>query len=162
MNESIQRLLDASLLPEPATPPLGSPDAYASPRHRTREARPIRRDVNSGDHGGIQSGLSNDTAAGSGNQVEVSNQAEAKTVEAILVERGKTHGDFSDNARVAQDLKRIVHSQVGWDKLTDVQREALHMILHKIGRIIAGNPNVNDHWDDIAGYAKLVSERIKS
>jgi hypothetical protein len=82
------------------------------------------------------------------------------SVEAILTVRAKTHGDFTDNARVAQDLKRIMHSQVGWDKLTDVQREALHMILHKIARIIAGNPNVKDHWDDIAGYAKLASERI--
>lgn len=84
------------------------------------------------------------------------------SISAILAERGKTHGDFTDNARVMQALKRIVHAEVGWDKLTDVQREALHMILHKVGRIISGNPNVHDHWDDIAGYAKLTSERIES
>lgn len=83
-----------------------------------------------------------------------------RSVEDILAERGKTHGDFTDNARVMQALKRIVHAEVGWDKLSDVQREALHMILHKVGRIISGNPNVKDHWDDIAGYAKLTSERI--
>lgn len=83
-----------------------------------------------------------------------------RSIESVLAERGKTHGDFSDNARVMQALKRIVHAEVGWDKLTDVQREALHMILHKVGRIISGNPNVKDHWDDIAGYAKLTSERI--
>jgi hypothetical protein len=82
------------------------------------------------------------------------------SIEAILAERGKTHGDFTDNARVMQALKRIVHAEVGWDRLSDVQREALHMILHKVGRIISGNPNVKDHWDDIAGYAKLTSERI--
>lgn len=86
---------------------------------------------------------------------------QAGSIEAILAERGKTHGDFTDNARVMQALKRIVHSEVGWDRLTDVQREALHMILHKVGRIISGNPNTHDHWDDIAGYAKLVSERIE-
>jgi len=59
-----------------------------------------------------------------------------------------------------QSLKRVVQTEVGWDRLTDVQREALHMILHKVGRIISGNPNTHDHWDDIAGYAKLASERI--
>lgn len=86
--------------------------------------------------------------------------ATPRSIEDILLERGKTHGDFTDNARVMQALKRIVHAEVGWDRLTDVQREALHMILHKVGRIISGNPNVKDHWDDIAGYAKLTSERI--
>ncbi len=84
------------------------------------------------------------------------------TVEEILAERGKTHGDFTDNARVMQSMKRIVHAEVGWDRLDDVKREAIHMIIHKIGRIISGNPEVKDHWDDIAGYAKLVSERVKS
>ena len=88
------------------------------------------------------------------------NQPAPDTISAILAERSKTHGDFTDNARVMQSLKRIVHSEAGWDKLTDVQREALHMILHKVGRIISGNPNTQDHWDDIAGYAKLASERI--
>lgn len=81
-------------------------------------------------------------------------------VEAILANRQKTHGDFSDNARVMQALKRVVHAEKGWNDLTDVQREAVHMILHKIGRILSGNPDVHDHWDDIAGYAKLVSDRI--
>lgn len=90
-----------------------------------------------------------------------STQDTNRSIEDILAERGKTHGDFTDNARVMQALKRIVHAEVGWDKLTDVQREALHMILHKVGRIISGNPNTHDHWDDIAGYAKLVSERIE-
>jgi hypothetical protein len=36
--------------------------------------------------------------------------------------------------------------------------ESLEMIAHKIGRILAGNENFHDHWDDIAGYAKLGSE----
>lgn len=47
------------------------------------------------------------------------------------------------------------------DKLDDVQRESLSMIFHKIGRILAGDPNFRDHWDDIAGYAKLAADRCK-
>lgn len=83
------------------------------------------------------------------------------TIEDILSTRAKTHGDFADTARISQDMKRIVQSEVGWDKLSDVQREVLQMIMTKIARIVSGNPNVKDHWLDISGYAKLAAERIR-
>lgn len=35
------------------------------------------------------------------------------------------------------------------------------MIAHKIGRILNGDPNYRDSWDDIAGYAKLAADRCK-
>jgi hypothetical protein len=34
------------------------------------------------------------------------------------------------------------------------------MIIHKIGRIVTGNPDVPDHWLDIEGYARLVRDRL--
>lgn len=40
-------------------------------------------------------------------------------------------------------------------------REALEMIAHKIGRILAGDPAYDDSWVDIAGYATRVAERLK-
>jgi hypothetical protein len=81
-------------------------------------------------------------------------------VKDILAERGKVHGDFSDHARFAQSLKRIAQTSPNWNALANVQTEALEMILHKVARILAGDPNHADHWDDIAGYATLVSERL--
>lgn len=77
----------------------------------------------------------------------------------LLNERGKTHGNYTDHARITQNLKRELEAEHGWSNLNDCQREALHMIVHKIGRIIAGNSHFRDHWDDIAGYARLVAER---
>jgi hypothetical protein len=77
-------------------------------------------------------------------------------VDAILNERATTHGDFRDHARVTQRLKGIMTCSPNWQKLSFEQREALDMIQHKIGRILSGNPDHEDHWDDIAGYAKLV------
>ena len=74
----------------------------------------------------------------------------------VLVARTASHGDFADHARITQALKR----EIGAKPLTDVQREALEMILHKIGRILAGDPNHKDHWVDIAGYATLVADRV--
>lgn len=83
------------------------------------------------------------------------------TIETILAERSITHGNFSDQAELAQRFKQIAMYNFNSSRpLTAVQREALSMILLKISRIIAGDPNHKDHWDDIAGYAKLVSERL--
>ncbi len=81
--------------------------------------------------------------------------------EDLLTKRGKTHGDFTDTAAIIQETKDMWRSHPGWLKLNQVQREALEMNAHKVGRILCGDPNVADHWDDIAGYAKLVSQRIK-
>jgi hypothetical protein len=41
------------------------------------------------------------------------------------------------------------------------QLQALDMIVTKIGRILTGNPSHLDSWIDIAGYAKLVSDRLQ-
>lgn len=79
----------------------------------------------------------------------------------LLVERGSTHGDFRENARIAQQLKDVIRTGKNWSHLTHYQAEALDMIMHKVGRILAGNMNFQDHWDDIDGYATLVKERNK-
>jgi hypothetical protein len=81
-------------------------------------------------------------------------------IEEILTERKKTHGEFCDHARVTWGLKRVMEGEPQWGALSDIQREALAIIAHKIGRIMSGNPNHHDHWDDIAGYARLVSNRL--
>ena len=82
------------------------------------------------------------------------------TLDEILAERKMQHGDFSDHARYTQSLKNYVRQNSKWSELTFVQQEAIEMIIHKLGRIMAGDPNHRDHWDDIAGYARLVAERI--
>lgn len=38
--------------------------------------------------------------------------------------------------------------------------EALDIITQKIGRIINGDANYADSWQDIAGYAQLVANRL--
>lgn len=75
----------------------------------------------------------------------------------LLVERGKTHGDFGRNADISQQLKQLFNRH-GADRFLYVHREALDMIALKLSRILSGQANFKDHWDDIAGYAKLASE----
>lgn len=77
----------------------------------------------------------------------------------LLVERAKTHGDYALHADLTQNLKIALHSAPNWLTLNAMQREALEMIAHKIGRVLAGRSDFKDHWDDIAGYAKLVADR---
>lgn len=77
----------------------------------------------------------------------------------LLQERQKTHGDFTINAQRSQDLKAIF-TEWGYLKFSPVHREALDMIALKLSRIFSGQEKHKDHWDDIAGYAKLVSEYI--
>jgi hypothetical protein len=83
------------------------------------------------------------------------------TLEAILTERAKTHGDFRNHAGITQSTKLLWRCEEGWNRLDVRQRESLEMIAHKVGRILAGDPNIADHWDDIAGYARLVAKAIE-
>lgn len=84
----------------------------------------------------------------------------------LTQERGKTHGNFSDHARITRRLKHVmVEEQVlrhrrGQPPLNYQQCEALDMIAHKIGRIIAGEAGFQDHWDDIAGYAHIANKEF--
>ena len=84
-------------------------------------------------------------------------------INALLAERGRTHGCYVTHAFITQDLKRVItHHVADLDRrLDDDMAETLDMIAHKIGRIIAGNPAEPDHWRDIAGYAQLVANRLE-
>jgi len=80
-------------------------------------------------------------------------------VQETLQERGSRYGDFTDNARISQQLKSLMAGFSGWGELNYVQREALEMIAQKVARILNGDPNYRDNWHDIQGYARLAEER---
>lgn len=88
------------------------------------------------------------------------------SIQDTLNSREATHGNYADHARITQKLKDAVEDELGYrfarkqPALKPTQLETLDMILHKIGRIIAGDPNNADHWHDIAGYATLCENEI--
>lgn len=82
-------------------------------------------------------------------------------VESILAERGKRYGEFTGHAEITQGMKAAMRQSTNWDRLRPSHVEALEMICHKIGRIINGDPDYPDSWDDIAGYATLVSKELR-
>lgn len=71
----------------------------------------------------------------------------------LLQEREKTHGSFETNALT---WSRLCKSS-DYNRLNERQKLALTIIFMKIARL-EQQPNIKDHWDDIAGYAKLGSE----
>lgn len=74
-----------------------------------------------------------------------------------LNERQKTHGDYNEVARISQNIRTVMKDSTNWDRLNSCQREALEMMCSKFGRLLSGDMNFKDHWDDLAGYAKLGS-----
>lgn len=74
-----------------------------------------------------------------------------------LTQRGNRYGSFEDNAELTQSLMELIESK---RKLPYAHKEAIHMIFHKISRIVCGDLWYADNAHDIAGYATLLEEYI--
>ena len=85
---------------------------------------------------------------------------EPMSAQELVQTREGTHGSFGENAKVTQAIKRIVRNSPCYEALNDTQKEAVDRIAMKLGRIVGGNPNVEDHWDDLGGYAELGKQGI--
>lgn len=79
---------------------------------------------------------------------------------ATLAERGARYGKFEDHAVIAQGLKDQMWATEGWSRLAPDQRQALEVIQDKVARILNGDPDYTDSWHDIAGYSRLVEDRL--
>lgn len=80
----------------------------------------------------------------------------------VLNERGSRYGPFAEHAKVTWCLKTVLNKRLSERDvvLRPFQQEALDMICHKLGRIVNGDPDYDDSWTDIAGYAQLVADRL--
>lgn len=100
--------------------------------------------------------------------IKIAEPEVASSVEATLAQRGSRYGDFTDHAELCQHFKYVATGMtipdnggmLAWDKLSAVQKQALEVIFDKIARILTGDPNYDDNWHDIQGYAKLVEDRL--
>ena len=87
-------------------------------------------------------------------------------IDDVTSERGKRYGDYVDHATISQSIKQILYMGLKNNKSVDVAtldddiKETLEMIAHKLGRIVNGDPYYADSYIDIAGYAKLVGDRL--
>lgn len=80
--------------------------------------------------------------------------------EVLLVQRGEKYGDVDAQAKTFDDImKAIAPPGSNWSTLAPRQRQSLNVIALKISRIMHGDPDYDDNWDDIAGYALLGKKR---
>jgi len=78
-----------------------------------------------------------------------------------LEERKQKYGSFTMHAKITQNLKRALVDSPNWSTLSDDKKEALEMVVHKIGRILNGDPEYKDSWTDIIGYTMRVEETLE-
>lgn len=71
---------------------------------------------------------------------------------ALTNERGKTHGDWMKQSSLAYALKGVMRDSDNWPNLPAFRKEALDLIMTKVSRILTGDHNEPDHWDDGSGY----------
>lgn len=86
-----------------------------------------------------------------------------QTVEATLAQRGTRYGEFVNHSELSCHLREEIfkhHKKFGATPVTQVQKEAIFMICHKLARIANGDPSYDDSWRDIAGYAQLVVDDL--
>ncbi len=79
-------------------------------------------------------------------------------VDSTLNERGARYGNYSDVAGTTQQLMAIVESGASYKHLNAEQKTSLFMIFNKIARAVNGDPDYEDNWHDIAGYATLAEK----
>lgn len=83
------------------------------------------------------------------------------TAEKLIESREKTHGEFLDNANMTWDLMDICMQSRNWPTLPQHMKHAVYMTMHKMSRMLGGDPFEVDHWADNAGYSTLIVQRLK-
>lgn len=73
----------------------------------------------------------------------------------LLEQRQQTHGDFACNALYGQQLRSLFRSSPQWPHMRPEHREAMDMIATKFSRILSGQADCAQHWEDVEGYARL-------
>ena len=88
-----------------------------------------------------------------------------ETIQSILEQRQLAYGSFEKNAWVATQLKTIVKLNSEYFNLSNEEKEAIDQICSKLSRIVSGNSTAVhrlDSWQDIIGYAALISDKIEN
>jgi hypothetical protein len=83
------------------------------------------------------------------------------TINDILNQRERTHGNFPEQAMTAQALKGLLAGTPNWPHMEPYMREALELICTKLSRMCHGNFNHVDAPLDVSGYAELMVKQLE-
>lgn len=88
--------------------------------------------------------------------------SEKNVINEVLSERGSRYGGFTENSELTQKLNDLIVSHPKYELLSNSHRETLHMIFHKISRMVNGDNNYTDNLIDIIGYSQLLLNEIEN
>jgi hypothetical protein len=83
-------------------------------------------------------------------------------IDKVLNERASRYGTFEDHSRISQKLQEVLWDCPNWGKIPLDTRQAFVVICDKMARALNGDPEYDDNFVDIIGYATLVLNRIKA
>jgi hypothetical protein len=81
-----------------------------------------------------------------------------ETTKKTLKKRGSKYGTMESNAETTQELMEVFMRGKNAKELARIHLECIHMIFHKISRMVNGDVNYTDNMHDVAGYAKLLED----
>jgi hypothetical protein len=135
------------------------PPNYVDPE-REKRAREVQRGLGITDFPSVEEYKASQKIDAEMQQFDSEKHAEQFGIDDTLKERGNRYGDFGSHAQITQDLKAVMQACPSWAALSADKKEGLEMIMHKVGRILNGDPEYHDSWHDIVGYSKLVADRL--
>ena len=77
----------------------------------------------------------------------------------VLNERKNNYGSFNNNSILTNYLYGCIEKRIEHE--APFVKEALHMIYHKVARVVNGDVSYKDNWVDIAGYSQCVIDILK-
>lgn len=83
-------------------------------------------------------------------------------IEEVLSERANRYGTFENHAEISQGLQEVLWDSPNWHKIPSDTRQAFIVICDKMARALNGDPEYDDNFVDIIGYATLVLNRIRA
>jgi deoxycytidylate deaminase len=96
-------------------------------------------------------------------EINLSPEGLLSRTDELLAERGSKYGEsFQELAAIIQAIKKAMASgKSKFLQLSPDKQEALDLIATKIGRIVYGDSEYDDHWRDIIGYSQLVLDSLR-
>ena len=85
---------------------------------------------------------------------------EANDLTITFKQRSGTHGTFTENGRIAMQMRELFRSTGNWQALNPAQQLALDEMALKLARILStgADPHFKEHFHDLQGYAKLAED----
>jgi len=75
-----------------------------------------------------------------------------------MAQNESLYGQYHSTSKIGQSIKDVMRESPNWVHLSDPQAESLEQIATRISRILVGDKDYRNHWDELAEFALLAGE----